>query len=38
MVQATPKDKEVLGHNGECCSHTNQCGDYYLLPRGDCPT
>jgi hypothetical protein len=38
MAQATSKDKEVLGYDGECCPHTNQCGHYHLLSRGYCPT
>ena len=33
-----PKDKEVLGYYGECCTHTNQCGYYHILSRGYCPT
>ena len=31
MAQATSKDKEVLGYDGECCPHTNQCGHTYCL-------
>ena len=38
MAQATSKDKEVLGDDGECCTHTNQCGNYHILSRGYCPT
>jgi hypothetical protein len=38
MAQATYKDKEVLGYDGECCTYTNQCGYYHILSRGYCPT
>ena len=38
MAQAAPQDKEILGHNGERRSHTNQCRYYHILPCGYCPT
>ena len=31
MAQAASQDKEILAHNGECRSHTNQCGYYHIL-------
>ena len=31
MAQATLEDKEVLGHDRECCPNTNQCSDNNLL-------
>ena len=31
MAQATFKDNEVLGYDGECCTHTNQCATYEVL-------
>ena len=38
MAKAAPQDKEILGYNGKCCPHTNQCGDHHLLSHGYCPT
>ncbi len=38
MTQAAFQDKEILGHNRERCSHTNQCGYYHVLSCGYCPT
>ena len=34
MAQAASQDKEILGHNRERCSHTNQCGYYHVLSCG----
>ena len=38
MAQTTSQDKEILEHNRERCSHTNQCDYYHILSCGYCPT
>ena len=32
------KIKKILGHNGKCCPHSNQCSNHHLLSSGYCPT